>query len=492
MKKFLATIAVVVPALLIGSGAVFAANYNHGSSADETSIAKVAAEPQTLDVSNQTFAKDETVYLITDQSGKVNQTFVGSNLIDSDEALPVEMKITYYLDGDEISVSELAGKSGHVKIKYDFTSSKYCQGKLVPFLAVTGMDLDNHIFKNLKLDNGKIIKESSENTLVAGYSFIGLNEDLNTDFLPSGFTIEADVDSFKFGTTYTLVTNELFADLDTSKLNTIDEIVGQMNQLSSGLDEIIDGSSSLANGLDSALLGAKKLQTGAGELSTGANQLASGAGALSSGLQELNTGATKLSDGLDSVVTINDQIMTKIDSVSATIQAKAADITSIVAKIAETNPELASELTVAISELSGYYDQAYSAVNEYVSGIRQLADGADELEKGAETLASGADTLASGARTLADGMDELNSGATSLTSGLEQLSTGSKTLDDGLKAFREQGINKLVNFANHDLSSFAKNLRLTIEAARSYRAYNSPSANSVKFIFKTPSVSKEK
>lgn len=60
--------------------------------------------------------------------------------------LPVSVKITYYLDGKEISADELAGKSGKVKIRYEYTNHS-TQTVLVdgeaatvatPFAVVTG------------------------------------------------------------------------------------------------------------------------------------------------------------------------------------------------------------------------------------------------------------------------------------------------------------------------------------------------------------------
>lgn len=38
----------------------------------------------------------------------------------SDKNLPVSMKVTYYLDGKEISPKKLVGKSGKVKIRYEY------------------------------------------------------------------------------------------------------------------------------------------------------------------------------------------------------------------------------------------------------------------------------------------------------------------------------------------------------------------------------------
>lgn len=39
----------------------------------------------------------------------------------SNQQLPVTTKVTYYLDGKEIKPEDLAGKSGKVKIRFDYT-----------------------------------------------------------------------------------------------------------------------------------------------------------------------------------------------------------------------------------------------------------------------------------------------------------------------------------------------------------------------------------
>ena len=61
------------------------------------------------------------------------------------EELPVSVKLTYYLDGKEISAKDLAGKSGKLKIRIDYENKskevKEIQGKqeeiCTPFMMMT-------------------------------------------------------------------------------------------------------------------------------------------------------------------------------------------------------------------------------------------------------------------------------------------------------------------------------------------------------------------
>lgn len=445
MKKPLIFASTLIATLFLSSAATLAINNTAQNDTDNTPQNLVAVNSDlATDNINKLSTKDANIYAITDTTGTVNKTFIG-NTIANEETLPVEMQIQYYLDDTEISASELAGKSGHVKIIYNFSATSTYQNKLVPFLTVTGLNLDSTKFSNIKIDSGKIISESDSITLV-GYTFAGLSQDLNADFLPSNFTIEADTTNFELGTVYSFATNELFAELDTSKLTSVDSIISSINSLSNGLDQIIAGSNDLTNGIDTLAAGISKLQLGANSLESGANNLA--------------TSITKLSNGLNSVVAFDNEILAKaygvVDQVTATAE-------NLIAKY-DLDPALVAELTAPIVE---YYNKINTAVTTYTGNIEALANGASELSVGASNLAAGT--------------TELKNGINSLSAGAAQLSAGSHTLNQGLNTFKTSGIDKLVNFANQDAASFVYNFRQTVSAAKSYTSHT-------KFIFKTPSI----
>ena len=503
---------------LIANGTESAINTNSNATLLATS------EDNTLNITPKSFTANETVYVITDHAGQATKSFVGSTINTSTEPIPVDLHITYTLDGTDITAEDLVGKSGHIKITYDYTATKTYNNKKIPFLTVTGLSLDSHKFTNIELTNGKIINETEDTTLLAGYAIAGLNEDLGLDVLPSSFTLEADVTDFSLDTTYTFATNEIFADLDTDKLNSIDDLIAQINQLSDGMNQLINGSSQLASGLDSATNGAKALQSGlnllvsganeltsgAKTLATGANELASGASTLADGTHQLKNGADQLSNGLSQYVAIDNQILGKINEATNKVTEKYAEIAAYIDRVIEISHSIDPAMAVKLvslkfeleSKVTGLYDEAYGKVTEYTGGIEalydganQLASGLDELSTGADSLASGASQVAGGANAVAGGAEKLSSGATELSlgsstlvSGLDQLSTGSHTLYNGLITINDQGISKLVNFANHDLTNLTNNLRLSVNSAKSYHHYQDPSATSVKFLFKTPSI----
>lgn len=445
MKKPLIFATCLISTLLLSSAATLAVSITNPTNNSSTQPALVAVNTELNNTTTKINSGSETLYTITDTAGLTNKTFIGSTLDESGKTLPVAMKITYFLNDAEISATDLAGKSGHVKITYEFSATKSYQNKLVPFLTVTGLTLDSTKFENVKIDNGKIISEN-DNITLAGYTFAGLSQDFNTDLLPSAFTVEADTTNFALQNTYTFATNELFTELDTSKLTSVDSIINSINDLSAGLDQIIAGSTNLSNGIDTLAAGITKLQAGAANLETGATNLAAG--------------VNKLSNGLNSIVAFDNEILEKASSVVTSVTTKAQEL--IVEY--QLDPTVVAELTAPLTE---YYNKIYTAVTTYTGNIEALANGASELSVGANALAAGT--------------SELKSGINSLATGAGQLSAGGHTLNQGLNTFKTSGIDKLANFANQDAATFVYNFRQTVAAAKSCTTRN-------KIIFKTPSI----
>lgn len=448
---------------------------------EDSSNTLISTENDLAENSSTTpLSKSENVYVITNSDGTIDKSFVNNTINTSSEPLPLEASITYSLDGNEIKTEDLINKSGHIKITYKFTATKSFQGKFVPFLTVTGLDLDSTKFKNIKIDHGKIISES-DNILLAGYTFAGLNEDLNTDMLPDSFTVEADVTNFELPDTYTFATNELFAEIDTTKLTSIDSIINSINDLGSAFDQILAGSSELLKGSTDLSLGAQKLATGANNLATGANSLASGITLLDTKVNELTPKLQQLATGLST-------LSAKSTAIHQGVQGTFTGLLNTLQSIAENTTDETTKATLnqIISSYNTSLPELYASLGTYTGTVDQIASataGIDTTE-----LINGIAALKSGANDLASGANQLATGANDLANGANQFTAGMSTLDNGLNTFKQQGLNKLINFAKHDLNSFTNNLRSTVNAANSYHNYSNPNATSVKFILKTPAL----
>ena len=145
------------------------------------------------------------------------------------EALPVTIQVKYFLDGEEMSPEEIAGKSGEVTIRYEYSNELKKELEIdgvkstlhVPFAVVTGTVLDPDVLHNAKITNGRIITDG-DLTIAAGVVFPDLKEDLASPAyaslsrlveadLPDYMEITGTTESFSWNTVYAMVTNELFS-----------------------------------------------------------------------------------------------------------------------------------------------------------------------------------------------------------------------------------------------------------------------------------------
>lgn len=409
-----------------------------------------------------------------------------------EKELPVNMSVTYKLDGKNISAEELAGKSGKVTIRFDYKNNQYqtvsIDGKeekiYVPFAMLTGIILNNDVFTNVSVSNGKIINDGDK-TIIAGIAFPGLQESLGVSEekleIPDYVDISADVKNFSMTSTVTIATNEVFNKIDTESLASVDELTEAASQLSTAMNELMDGSSQLYAGLSTLLdksgeliagidklaagaeqlkAGASQVNTGAGRVNEGALQLKAGTGSVAAGASQLQTGTADLSEGLNSLSASNDTLNGGAKQVFETLLATARGqlaasgltvpqlTTDNYAEVldgvtAMLNANGAGEAAKTVSSLKASLDSyntfykglaAYTAgVENAAAGAAQLKAGAEQLNTGAAQLNTGAEQLSAGTASLKDGTSQLYAGADELCSGILTLKNGAPALTDGIK-----------------------------------------------------------
>ncbi len=181
----------------------------------------------------------------------------------TDKELPVTVKLTYYLDGQEISPEDLAGKSGKVKIRIDYTNNQKETVKIngedreiyTPFAMISGMILSQENFSNVKVTNGKVISDGSRN-IVVGVALPGLSEsigfsdtkDLKDIDIPEYVEVEADTTNFKLDMTATVATTGVLEDLGIEDLDDLKDLKDSLDELTENSLKLVDGSSDLADG----------------------------------------------------------------------------------------------------------------------------------------------------------------------------------------------------------------------------------------------------
>ncbi len=275
----------------------------------EKDLADVTTLKSAKDVKGSAFLKDGVWY----NADGADVYYQG----DAEDALPMTLTLTYTLDGEAKTAAEMTGKSGRVTIRVTCDVTETKDGVKVPFAALTAALLDNDVFTNIEVTNGKLL-DDGDRTVVVGWALPGLQETLKLDTetvtLPEYVEISADAKSFEAPTTLTVVTNELFNAVDVDSIDTT-EITENIDKLKDGMEQLKDGAARLADGVSELNDGAKTLADGATELNDGAKALKEGASPLADGVSQLNdgakaleTGSAQLTEGLNTLTANNEAL----------------------------------------------------------------------------------------------------------------------------------------------------------------------------------------
>lgn len=355
---------------------------------------RIADYSELLDIENvrgeETYALNSDNMTIWDAQG--NDIYYQGT---AQKELPVDMSVTYTLDGNVISAKELAGKSGKVTIRFDYHNNQYeiieIDGKeekiYVPFAMLTGMILDSETFRNVEVSNGKLINDG-DHTIVIGMALPGMQQNLDLDKdkieIPDYVEIQADVTDFSFGMTVTIAANELLQGLDSEQISSMDA-ADAIQKLTDGMTQLMDGSSALYDGIctlldkseelvagiDKLAQGAKALKDGAGELENGASRLYAGAEELSSGLHTLSSNSADLNNGATQVfqtllATAASQIRAAgISMEDLTIENYASVLNAVIASLDE-NAVYEEALKQVTSAVEAKYPEITAQVTEAV------------------------------------------------------------------------------------------------------------------------------
>lgn len=472
-KYIVRVVAGVLTIALVGTGigatAVFAEKNSTAVTAEADSTTESSKDADdiadklmdSVSLKDNDADKDESVYLISDANGNVNKTIVvdhlknkdkkdtledASNLSDIEnvkgkekftqsgdkltwqaggkdiyyqgtatEEPPVTQKVTYYLDGKEISPEDLAGKSGKVKIRFDYTNTtSYTetvngekQTVSVPFAAITGLVLGDG-FENIEVTNGKA-EVSDSSSVVLGYALPGLNDslgikdgDLDGDVnIPEYMEMTADVKNFSMPAAMTFVVNASdYVSTDGIDTSDLDDMINDLKDASTQLQ---DGSKTLAEGTDTLSDRLSTLQSklgtfasGVGTLKSGLKTYTDGVSTLSGGLNKLNSNVPTLSNG---ITTLNSSAKSLNDGVAllnATVSAKFTDSEkkTLLDQVHSTLESQKSEIekqaqTTVASQKTAIQKQAQSAVDLQKTDIQKqaqstVADQKEDIEKKAQ------------------------------------------------------------------------------------------------------------
>ena len=300
-----------------------------------------------------------------DETVNVNSSFRQRAISDFTKPLPVGIKITYLLDGKEISPSDLVGKSGRVEFKYR-VENLTGQSQDITVKDGTGKDVTQPVTVyeplagslDLTVPSSFVDVQPNGGGVAAGDGKGGTQMSFNLTLIPPlgdpvaefGFaasvtnavvppanltivpvvvssnpTITGAADSYKGGAATGGELTQGAQQIDANLL----KLSAGAGQLLSGLLQLKDGATQLAAGLSgTAVPGAQKLASGATQVSDGAQQVSAGANklaantpALADGAKQVSTGATQLDDGISQLQAGLSKLSSGISSLPTSVQA---------------------------------------------------------------------------------------------------------------------------------------------------------------------------
>ncbi len=227
--------------------------------------------------------------------------------------LPVDVSISYKLDGQAIEPEDLAGKSGQLKIRFDYknktTQTIKVDGKeeqvSVPFAVISTMLLSDDHASDIEVENGKVMDIDGQK-LVIGYACPGLTKSLKlTTYeptedidIPEYVEVTADVTDFSLDFTATIISSGLLEDMDLKDLDEVDEMSDNMKKLEEATDKLSDGAGALEEGMGTYKTYLNQYLAGVAALDQGAGALESGLQVMNEKKEDLQAGATLLKESL--------------------------------------------------------------------------------------------------------------------------------------------------------------------------------------------------
>lgn len=353
--------------------------------------------------SNEDYEKDESVYVVLNSDGSVDNTTVtewlhsdnelshvvdksnltniknissdetptidGDNLIwestandiyyqgNSDKPLPFSMDVTYMLDGVAINANDLAGKSGelqiHIKLKNDSVTTQTVDGKtinvspLFPIVMIVNMPLEQ--FSNVNVDHGAIVSEG-KNQIITMTTILGLDNAIDgmdvsqldeiKDKLVTEFTITATVDTMD-------VPSIMLASATSNSSTSVDNV--DMSELTNGINDLKDATAQILDGTVQLKDANIELNDKMGEFQGKVGEFKDGVNQVESGSKKLSEGSKALSEG---IVSLQTQMNTLVTQLSGMNLSQMGDLLTLVGGTMESLKDVPDQLAAMQSQLN--------------------------------------------------------------------------------------------------------------------------------------------
>lgn len=365
----------------------------------------------------------------------------------TEEPLPVGIKVTYTLDGKEITAKELKGKSGHLVMRYQYTNETASESEYVPFAMVTGLIFDTDKISNVTLTNAKMISDGDRDVIL-GMGIPALKEQFDVKELdiPDYFEVEADVKDYELSEGMTIATNDIFNDLETDKFDSLSELKNSMKTLQDSANKLVDGSGELRKGLDTLLSSSGTLTDGIHQLVNGGSTLKKGTSSLASGSKSLVSGSQSLANGTAQLQAGTNSLQKGASQVNAGLSSASSKTSSVLlpgaVQLDNGVTDMQNKLTPGMQSLAQGVQQLDAGLNSPLTaaqpGLKASVSAVnDVMNKGtAETGGKSLSKIAKDTATAADALAKSMQSPTNTTSA-EKVAKGNGETDKAIASLNE-------------------------------------------------------
>lgn len=463
-----------------------------------------------------------------------------------DTELPWDIKISYFLDGQDIEPSELAGKTGHVGITIDTAANQEVDSVFYDnYLLQVSLMLPN-TYKNIEASGGVIVNA-------------GKSKQITFTVMPgkeANLTVEADVEDFDFqGVEIAAVPSTLPIDTSNTESMTDDmsELSSAIGKLNNGVADLKEGVSQLNNGAANLRTGSEKYKNGMNEMDASSFEIVNASNSILDALETINQTLsgekttidltnlnelpvilTELANGMSETAnglsTIQENYVRAYDALDGAIQeipthqlteeeivglyesgADAAVIDKLVAsysasqkvKVTYANVKEAldavepslDQVSKSLIGMSGHLttiaNNLSASLNETdVSGIGELQDGLSALSFNYNEFHSGLVSYTKGLSQLSTSYDKLHAGVVELTGGTSELEEGVSELHFGTKELY-QNTENLPDKIHDEINKMIEEYDKSDFKPVSFVSSENEKVSSVQFVIKTESIQKE-
>ena len=450
----------------------------------------------------------------------------------SDKSLPIQVQISYFLDGKKMDPEEIAGKKGHVRIRFDYTNTSLYEDIHVPFLCTSALMLSD-TFSNVSVTNGKVIDQYG-NSVVMGYAIPCLAQDIHLEryedldlSLPEYVEVEADTSDFELDFTETFITKGLFSEMDPDTMQDLHSLTDSFNKAGDAADSLAKGGNELNSGYTILQSGITDYLNGVESLSEGMNSFQKGVDSMTSPAKDLSNAAHALSDALNNfdissmdsessalfsaIGTDIEQIRSLSNKIQSLLDSEAA-LEEKVSALTKEDPSATEEFTECFKTMKETILSMQQILQESVTDLSSRLQSIDkdklkDMQSQFSQLQSAASAVASGTNALSESIQGLDTGVDTLVSSVQKISsynaflkTGMTQFSDGLTAYLN-GVNtvntevlqKLKKKAGDQGSELLSSIEKLQEAEKSYQVFTQLSdgqTGSVVFQIETAKISK--